>query len=74
MNYGTLMKQRVLALLMMAGDLACFTGYCFAWLDWIRDLTEGIYARNQQEAALETSALMAYSYGAIRFMNRRLNP
>jgi hypothetical protein len=33
----------------------------------------GVYGRNGWEAAYETGALLLYTYGALRFMTRRLN-
>lgn len=71
---GTLtMKQLGMILLMIAAGLAGFMAYCFALIDWVQDLTEGVYATDNREALVETSALLTYTYLAVRFMLRRFN-
>jgi hypothetical protein len=62
-----------MVLLMIAAGLVGFTAYCFAWIDWVQDLTEGVYMTDRRECLVETGALMTYTYLAIRFMLRRFN-
>lgn len=56
-----------LTLLLVVG-LIGFIGYCYALIDWLQDLQTGLYARNYQEAVLETLVLGLYTYLATRFL------
>ena len=56
---------------LIAGSLICFMGYCAALIDWVQDAQTGVYQRNPLEAVLETFAIGAYTYFAIRFIQAK---
>lgn len=66
------MSKILLLLLVSIGALLAFIGYCAALVDWIQDLSGGVYQQNTMEALLETSGLIIYTYLGIRFFNRNL--
>lgn len=66
------MRQTLSLFLLIAGFVIGFTGYCAAVIDWVQDVTTGVYGRNHREALLESAAIGLYSYAAIRFLRSRL--
>ncbi len=68
------MRQLLLIVILIIGSFASFAGYCAILIDWIQDLSSGVYANNRLEAVLETAALFLYTYMAVRFMKSKLNP
>lgn len=50
----------------------CFIGYCAALIDWVQDYQSGLYGRESVEAALETGAILLYTYIGIRFIKSRV--
>ncbi len=67
------MRQLLFIVILIIGSVASFAGYCAVLIDWLQDLSNGIYANNRLEAALETAALFLYTYLAVRFMKSKLN-
>ncbi|GAB4025395.1 hypothetical protein GCM10028773_50770 [Spirosoma koreense] len=57
---------------MGVGFLVCFTGFCYALLDWEQDLHAGVYQRDHFEAFYETAALILYIILSLRFLGRSL--
>ncbi|RYC67894.1 MULTISPECIES: hypothetical protein [Spirosoma] len=68
------MRHTVWMFLLIATALLGFCGYCTALLDWVQDVRTGAYGLNYQEAVLETSALIMYTYLSIRFFRSKLFP
>ena len=66
------MKRQIITFLVISISLAGFTGYCYAWIDWIQDFRSGVYTSNVGEGLYETGALLIYTVGALRFMTRHL--
>lgn len=67
------MRQLLLIVILFIGSIASFVGYCAILIDWVHDLSSGVYSNNRLEAVLETTALFLYTYMAIRFMRSKLN-
>jgi hypothetical protein len=67
------MRQTLSLILLLLCCFIGFTGYCFALIDWVRDVQTGVYERNHLEAIYETLALLVYTYFAVRFAGRRIN-
>jgi hypothetical protein len=65
------MRQAPSILLFIVVGIICFSGYCVALIDWVQDARTGVYKRNHIEAVLETSALVVYTYLAMRFMKSK---
>lgn len=61
-------QSSVLLLLLTAGFIGGFIGYCYALIDWVQDVLSGVYADHHVEAMLETTALGLYTYLAFRFL------
>ena len=66
------MRQATYFLLLVAGSLICFGGYCAALIDWLQDLRTGVYEQHHGEAFLETTALSLYTYLGIRFLKLKI--
>ncbi len=66
------MRQMIFMILLLISAFVGFTGYCYAWVDWVQDVKSGIYERNYLEVAEETSAISLYTYFAIRFVKRKV--
>ncbi|SFE59984.1 hypothetical protein [Spirosoma endophyticum] len=66
------MRQASSILLFIVAGIICFSGYCMALIDWVQDARTGVYESNYTEAVLETSALVIYTYLAMRFLNRKI--
>ena len=66
------MRQMFFVVLLLISAFAGFTGYCYAWVDWVQDVKSGVYEKNYLEAVGETSALSLYTYLAIRFVKRNV--
>ena len=66
------MHQASCILILIVVGIICFSGYCMALIDWVQDARTGVYESNHLEAVLETSALIVYTYLAIRFMKRKV--
>lgn len=66
------MRQASSILFLIVVGIICFSGYCMALIDWVQDARTGVYKSNHIEAALETSALVVYTYLAMRFVKRKL--
>jgi hypothetical protein len=67
------MKQHLWLILFSGCIIVCFTGYCWALIDWVQDYKTGVYDVDYWEAFYETSALFIYTALAIRFMIKNLN-
>jgi hypothetical protein len=67
------MKNHLLVILLITGALVCFTGYCFALIDWVQDMRTGVYHSDHFEAFYETSAIVLYTTLALRFITRKQN-
>ena len=65
------MKRQALLILLIVISLAGFSIYCYAWIDWVQDLSGGVYTTNIWEGSYETTALLIYTAAALRFMARR---
>ncbi|WP_461112727.1 hypothetical protein [Spirosoma jeollabukense] len=66
------MRQASSIFLFIVVGIICFGGYCVALIDWVQDAKTGVYESNYIEAVLETSALVIYTYLAMRFMKRKI--
>jgi hypothetical protein len=66
------MRQILLFILLSMLSFICLTGFYFALTDWLWDVATGVYAHNFTEAALETSALLVYTYLAVRFLKKKI--
>ncbi|WP_420147149.1 hypothetical protein [Spirosoma sp.] len=66
------MPKILLLLLIGLGGLLAFAGYWTALIDWVQDVSGGVYRQNFIEAMLETSGLVIYTYLGVRFFNRHL--
>lgn len=67
------MRLIVVVFLLITGVLVGCAGYCAALIDWVTDLTTGVYARHPGEAFFETAALLTYTGLGIRFFRRRVD-
>jgi hypothetical protein len=70
--FRILMRHSCLLLILLLGGLLSLSGYYLAWIDWLDDIQTGVYARHRLEAFWETSALIIYTYLAVRFANSKL--
>ena len=66
-------NRPLITMLVIALGMAGFTGYCYVLLDWIQDLSTGVYTTKVWEGTYETGALLLYSAGALRFINRKFD-
>lgn len=67
------MNKTLLLLMLIAGSLLSLTWYCAALIDWLDEYSSGYYAYHRLEQVLKTSALGAYTYGAVRFYRNRVD-
>jgi hypothetical protein len=67
------MKNHLIVILLITGSLVCFTGYCFALIDWAQDMRTGVYRSKHFEAFYETAAIVLYTTLGLRFMTRKEN-
>lgn len=62
------MTQQTRLVLLLTASFMCFIGYCAALIDWVQDYQSGLYGRESVEAALETGAILLYTYIGFRFV------
>jgi hypothetical protein len=67
------MKDQLLKFLLGICALVCFTGYCYALIEWVQDYKTGVYSRHHFEALYETSGIIMYTLLGIRFTKNRIN-
>jgi len=66
------MTQQTRLVLLLSASFMCFLGYCAALIDWVQDYRSGLYGRASTEAALETGAILLYTYAGVRFTKCRI--
>lgn len=67
------MRQALTITVLILGGLLSITGYSMAIIDWLQDIQEGVYRENPFEAVLETSAIVFYTFLAVRFTRNKVN-
>ena len=67
------MNKTFFLLIILIGASVAFFGYCAMLIDWIQDYSSGIYGQNHLEAALESGALLLYTFLGVKFFHRHVN-
>ena len=67
------LNRLCISLLVVAGFLIGFTGYCAALIHWVKTISDNNLSYNPAQAILETAILLLYTCLGIRFCHKKIN-